>query len=1434
MPPVGDDDIRIIASLQDEATKELRDLNNVVQGFAKKFGTEFREAAAATEKLTQATRKVKDASRQAYTATDARREAVRRLRRELNEQKIAEQRLLVAQRAGINLEKEKAAVVKQTNEALKFAKNIVGPTAAILATRQFLQGAVRNAREFGKVMAEVSTLVDTSKVNMDELTRSVRALAAAQGANEEIVGRGLYQAISSGISDVGEALAFLEQANKLAVAGVASTSDAVNLLTTALNAYGLSAENTERLSDILFKTVEQGKTTIPELAGAMGQVIPIAAALGVQIDEVAAAIATLTKGGIDTNTAATQLRGVFAALIKPGAEAQEVLDQYSIDVSQARIQTQGFASILAELRDKLGDNQAALARVVPDVRALTATFALVGKQAEEFRTILTILSSSSGATAAAFQKQLEAPANAVDRTLNRLSIGGEKYGSDIVNLLGSVVVSFEKQEEIVRIFASTFNRFSDDLEDKYTNLSKDISALLVLLNDTTTAVRQVTEAVSVLTNLPGVELKISLPGEDLVKDAQRIALKIAFEINKGVARASNVFVRGLSDLTGGTIQLPEFNLDLFDKAFEEFKLDEGPLQTIRVLRDKIAAAFDLEPISREAIQGFVGELDKGLQGALISTGRFVDENGNTVESRVLQIEKTFIDAQGSIKTVVRDIERELRGLVDARSFDAAAELATKVGSEARDARADLSTLRSEMLRLVQLDAAGFSTDFAPFAIVADQARNLKGEIFLLGGEFRRFVEFTRDAAGTVKAVFENVSTREAVESLKGFQTQVVRVLNEVEKFRDPVPVEFDVDMPNLPDFEDILPGPLRIQVEVDEDELSRANREIRDVLDLTLTPQLEGDEARRQFEQDVRDLQAFAKSVDFTVPGELPKTMQEVTKRIAEFLQASRDADELIRKLNLETVDSYDKKRAVIEDELDGLYQTIDLLARQGPEYARLSEAVKAYGDARRGQLDEEIELLAKKANAEERANETQLVELRRQARDTISQTFASLEGQIGSEIERKAKQLNQTLNAAADTINKAAFDLDLPESEIDELLRRLGEIAVKLTVQLETGDAESALEELSSKFAATRAIAVGPFSDVLKQLIELESLTGQSAKQLEDLAKKAGLADAEYAKFLLRLESQAIRRRRELVVDFALQPNVVIADEALQRAIEEQSTKIIEDFNAILNSGTLSADALSLKFEEVVQALQRLQIEARQGAEAFNTGFGARARDLYRQFSDDFVNGTQVADAAILGFTSNFSQAMTDLISSSKSAGEAFKEFVKNFILGIVQAINQIIAFKIAAAALRGLGFGLGGPGAGPSLPVGAGGEVLSTLAEGGVIDRPLDRFTSLPVKKYARGGIASSPQLAIFGEGRGAEAFVPLPGPDRGIPVEFRNSPGGGTGGGNNYSFYYEIKALDGADVKRVLEGQGKALGKIMTGVLEEGRVYALSNSVRGTARS
>lgn len=135
-------------------------------------------------------------------------------------------------------------------------------------------------------------------------------------------------------------------------------------------------------------------------------------------------------------------------------------------------------------------------------------------------------------------------------------------------------------------------------------------------------------------------------------------------------------------------------------------------------------------------------------------------------------------------------------------------------------------------------------------------------------------------------------------------------------------------------------------------------------------------------------------------------------------------------------------------------------------------------------------------------------------------------------------------------------------------------------------------------------------------------------------------------------------------------------------------------------------------------------------------------------------------------------SRGFADMVTGARSAKEVFADFLKGMADALIQTAKTMIAQYIAIGIAKMFaGFG-GGMGFSPSAagPFGAGG--LSTglsftpgftgFANGGV----MSPSGPMPLRTYSRGGVANSPQVAVFGEGMMNEAYVPLP-DGRRIPV-------------------------------------------------------------------
>lgn len=78
---------------------------------------------------------------------------------------------------------------------------------------------------------------------------------------------------SAGV-DTANVVDFVSTATKLSVAGFTESATAVDVVTTALNAYGLAGSDAEKVASMLVKTQDLGKTSVGELAATMGRVIP--------------------------------------------------------------------------------------------------------------------------------------------------------------------------------------------------------------------------------------------------------------------------------------------------------------------------------------------------------------------------------------------------------------------------------------------------------------------------------------------------------------------------------------------------------------------------------------------------------------------------------------------------------------------------------------------------------------------------------------------------------------------------------------------------------------------------------------------------------------------------------------------------------------------------------------------------------------------------------------------------------------------------------------------------------------------------------------------------------------------------------------------------------------------------------------------------------
>lgn len=295
-----------------------------------------------------------------------------------------------------------------TTSMRRFTKGLKSEISSVLPMRVgflALGGAIVNtSMKFNKLMANVATLIPKNQSRILELKEGVQEMAMDIGKSTEDLTGGLYQVVSA-FGDSSEALAQLEINAKAATAGMATTTEAINLTSAVTKGYGdTSAEAMKKAADLAFLTVKLGQTTFPELAASIGRTIPFAAKLNVAQEELFATFATLTGVTGNASEVSTQMAAVLKAMLKPTTGMKQAVKALGYESATAMIKEKGMTESLRLLMEQTGGSEEAVAKLFGRAEALTAVFALTGKSSKDLEKKFSAMKESAGAMDTAFKE----------------------------------------------------------------------------------------------------------------------------------------------------------------------------------------------------------------------------------------------------------------------------------------------------------------------------------------------------------------------------------------------------------------------------------------------------------------------------------------------------------------------------------------------------------------------------------------------------------------------------------------------------------------------------------------------------------------------------------------------------------------------------------------------------------------------------------------------------------------------------------------------------------------------------------------------------------------------------------------------------------------------------------------------------------------------
>lgn len=470
--------VKSVASRSKEFQDELRKVERLL-----KFDPKNTELLAQKQKLLadsvnhtrDALQKFKDAKADADKTIAAggkvSEEQYRHLQREIIE---TEQKLRGLEKAQGDFNSK----VKKMTDGLDSFSQKTGNAAKSLAPVSAAAGAagiaaIRMGVQFDDAMAKVSTIADTASVPLDKLRDDILEASNVTGVAAEQIADDVYNAISAGQS-TGDAVDFVIQANKLAQAGFADQAQALDVMTTILNAYGLEASEASRVMDILINTQNLGKTTVGELSQVMGKIIPTANASNISLEQLGAAYALMTSNGIAAAETTTYTNGLLNELSKSGSKSSNMLkNKTGKSFQQLSADGESLADVLLILDEEAKKSGVSIADMFGSAEAAKAANVLIKESGQAYNDMLASMQNSGGATDTAFEK-LQTDNKKFKDSLNEMRNAAIELG-------GALSPVFAKIAEISSQIAEFLSGLSDEQKDLIAKVLLVVAALAPVL-----------------------------------------------------------------------------------------------------------------------------------------------------------------------------------------------------------------------------------------------------------------------------------------------------------------------------------------------------------------------------------------------------------------------------------------------------------------------------------------------------------------------------------------------------------------------------------------------------------------------------------------------------------------------------------------------------------------------------------------------------------------------------------------------------------------------------------------------------------------------------------------------------------------------------------------------------------------------------------------
>lgn len=346
------------------------------------------------EKLVQQEVKEGKASQEQYEALQREIAATEQALKDLEQQ--AQNSNVVLSQIGEVGKKLQEAGDKISGVGADLTKSVTTPIAALGTL------AVKTASDFDSAMSQVAAVSGATGEELEALRDKAREMGAKTKFSASEAAEAMnYMAMAGWKTE--DMLGGIEGIMNLAAASgedLATTSD---IVTDALTAFGLSAEDSGHFADILASASSNANTNVSLMGETFKYVAPLAGSLGYSAEDTATAIGLMANAGIKGSQAGTSLRSVMTRLAKPTKESQTAMNALGLSITDSSGKMKPLSEIMDDMRKSFSglteEEKASYAAMLGGQEAMSGLLAIVNASDKDFENLSGAINDCNGSAA---------------------------------------------------------------------------------------------------------------------------------------------------------------------------------------------------------------------------------------------------------------------------------------------------------------------------------------------------------------------------------------------------------------------------------------------------------------------------------------------------------------------------------------------------------------------------------------------------------------------------------------------------------------------------------------------------------------------------------------------------------------------------------------------------------------------------------------------------------------------------------------------------------------------------------------------------------------------------------------------------------------------------------------------------------------------------